>query len=411
LPNKTIAYNGAFIYEDGALLYILNEEGRYNVNGENAGYEYNLKDHLGNVRMVINSEGEVKQSNNYYPFGGVFGQYSSTENKFQFGGKELQEGTDWLDFGARMYQAELGRWLCFDPMAELAHGWTPYRYCFNNPMNVTDPTGLYEWDFDRFTDKISYAGEDGGPLTQYVTDLFTGLEMIMDNSTFSTYFGLDPGKYSAKRLEGESWYVSHYASSDYGSNLGEFIDVVDYNSCNFTPFVSMDWSYAKDNYYFRGQTRLSGVGLLFDGRWLYIHDSDGNCVYSCDAYAGRALSDGSFDYSISRQKQFKTGPIPEGDYFMFVDKIETITPVHNIAGLIRSGGWPGGSIAWGQQRAWLYQVDGTNTYGRGGFSIHGGVIPGSAGCIDILGNDVHFFNKLKGTPDVNCAVYLKVRYK
>jgi RHS repeat-associated protein len=243
-----MTYNGGFVYEDGVLQYILNEEGRYNVNGANAGYEYNLKDHLGNVRMVINSVGEVKQSNNYYPFGGIFDQYSSTENKYQFGGKELQEGTDWLDFGARMYQAELGRWLCFDPMAELAHGWTPYRYCFNNPMNVTDPTGLYEWDFDRFTDKISYAGEDGGPLTQYVTDLFTGLEMIMDNSTFSTYFGLDPGKYSAKRLEGESWYVSHYASSNYGSNLGEFIDVVDYNSCNFTPFVSMDWSYAVDNY-------------------------------------------------------------------------------------------------------------------------------------------------------------------
>ncbi len=143
LPGKTITYNGGFVYEDGALQYILNEEGRYSVNGINSGYEYNLKDHLGNGRMVINSSGDDVQTNNYYPFGGIFAQYSSSSNKYKFNGKELQEETDWLDYGFRMYDNRIGRWMCQDPMAEKAHNisHSPYNYCVNNPVNYIDPDG------------------------------------------------------------------------------------------------------------------------------------------------------------------------------------------------------------------------------------------------------------------------------
>lgn len=48
------------------------------------------------------------------------------------------------DFGARNYDPAIGRWLNVDPLAEKAPNWTPYRYAFNNPINVTDPTGLFE---------------------------------------------------------------------------------------------------------------------------------------------------------------------------------------------------------------------------------------------------------------------------
>jgi hypothetical protein len=52
-------------------------------------------------------------------------------------------------------------------------------------------------------------------------------------------------------------------------------------------------------------------------------------------------------------------------------------------GYVGRGSWPGGEVAWGDSRVWLTPGAQTNTFGRSGFSIHGGWYPGSAGCIDL----------------------------
>ncbi|TDB67990.1 hypothetical protein EZE20_03430 [Arundinibacter roseus] len=43
-----------------------------------------------------------------------------------------------MDYGARQYDATLGRWMSGDPLAEQAPDWTPYRYGFNNPLKYTE---------------------------------------------------------------------------------------------------------------------------------------------------------------------------------------------------------------------------------------------------------------------------------
>jgi len=149
--------------------------------------------------------------------------------------------------------------------------------------------------------------------------------------------------------------------------------------------------------------------LAFDGNQLSI-SHNGKEVYSTKAYSGRPLEDGSFDYSVSRQKMKGVGPIPEGTYFINGSKIQTMSTLDGLMGLAQFGGWPGGSFAWGEQRAWITPLTGTNTYGRGGFSIHGGYEPGSAGCIDLVGNVVPFFNTLQSTPGGNGMIMLNVRY-
>jgi len=53
------------------------------------------------------------------------------------------------------------------------------------------------------------------------------------------------------------------------------------------------------------------------------------------------------------------------------------------AGVFGRGTWPGNYKSWGNHRVWLYPMEGTNTFGRTLFSLHGGDFLGSAGCVDL----------------------------
>ena len=117
-------------------------------------YEYHIKDHLGNTRIVVSQNGVELQQSAYYPFGMSFMQTNSgSDNKYLYNGKELQDDLlgntqlDWYDYGARMYDAQLGRWFVVDPMAELYYSTNPYAYVGNNPIFFLDLDGKKWVDF------------------------------------------------------------------------------------------------------------------------------------------------------------------------------------------------------------------------------------------------------------------------
>ena len=105
---------------------------------------YYLKDHLGSIRLTIDENGNKVHAQDYYPFGEVLREYTTTgiEEKYKFTGKERDFGTEYDYFGARYYDSFLGRWLSVDPLSALYPGWSPYNYSLNNPINLTDILGL-----------------------------------------------------------------------------------------------------------------------------------------------------------------------------------------------------------------------------------------------------------------------------
>ena len=137
-------YAGNKVYRNGTLSMILTEEGYITLSGTTPTYHYYLKDHQGNNRVVIDQAGTVEQVNHYYPFGGLFGEGLQTSNQpYRYNGKELdrQLNLDLYDYGARHYDATLGRWLTVDPMAEKYYSILPYVYVANNPVRFIDPDG------------------------------------------------------------------------------------------------------------------------------------------------------------------------------------------------------------------------------------------------------------------------------
>jgi len=123
--------------------------------------EFHLKDHLGNTRVTVDNTGKKVQTNNYYPFGMTFATSGNPTNKYLYNGKELQEETDWLDYGARFYMADIGRWGAIDPLAEKWRRMSPYNYAANNPVRFIDPDGMAMTDFLGKDDELIKHIDDG----------------------------------------------------------------------------------------------------------------------------------------------------------------------------------------------------------------------------------------------------------
>jgi RHS repeat-associated protein len=271
-------------------------------------------------------------------------------SSYTFSAKERDLETGYSYFGARYYDAGLSVWLSVDPMAWKYPNWSNYLYCRNRPIILIDPNGL----FDIETGTI----EKGDNLTQ----------------------------------------IAKQINEEFGTNLS-VTEIAKANGIKDPNKIR-----AGDKIILPGQN----IQLTFDSQELKVHD----LTYSIDmpglSWEGVSGKDGY--QSQEYQSIANTGPIPEGSYTVDptrTQSYESTSTKDRLLGAIGRGTWPGGTDSWGQYRTWLTPLEGTNTHGRSGFTIHGGTKPGSAGCIDLTSQNNSFHNWLKshGNP-----IILNVRY-
>jgi len=110
---------------------------------------YYLRDHLGSVLALSDTNGNICESYRYdawgrttvYDVGGNALSKSAMGNRIAFQGREYSWATGLYYFRARWYDPVTGRWLSPDPIG-INGGLNQYVFCANNPVNFTDPLGL-----------------------------------------------------------------------------------------------------------------------------------------------------------------------------------------------------------------------------------------------------------------------------
>ncbi len=155
-----------------------------NIVAPNNGYAFVYVSNASNIDVyfdnlqITHDRGHLIEENHYYPFGLKMAPICSQKfpdpteghlkNNNQYNDKEVDDegGLNWIDFGFRNYDPQIGRFVQMDPLADSYEHQSMYCYASNNPVDFVDVDGLgieIGGIFDGIKSLFSKAGELGCP--------------------------------------------------------------------------------------------------------------------------------------------------------------------------------------------------------------------------------------------------------
>ncbi|MDP2905898.1 MAG: RHS repeat-associated core domain-containing protein [Candidatus Omnitrophota bacterium] len=165
---KDAAGNWSSAYSDSINVQNVPKERIYiYLNGKRVAMEENGKkyffhsDHLGSTSVVTDETAQQVKYLEYKPYGETKVEDGPKTIKRKFTGKELDDSTGLYDYGARMYEAGLGRFISADtvePNLNNPQTLNRYSYTLNNPLKYIDPNGHEELEFQIMTSAALVTG-------------------------------------------------------------------------------------------------------------------------------------------------------------------------------------------------------------------------------------------------------------
>lgn len=239
---------------------------------------------LGNVLTTISDrkkrlagttpafEAVIETAQDYYPFGSLMPgrKYNAGEYRFGFNGKEKNDEVTGVtgatyDYGFRIYDSRISRFLSIDPLFRDFAFWTPYQFGGNTPIQALDLDGLEILDFRALlTAKVTKV--EIGKIISYEISLVNGENNQHVHSKLNSY----TSRPIYKKIETQQLTQTHYTGALAGSNgkLGELSKAQKYSNNNPTA----------------SNTAAGGSAALFVTKTLYEFTNINRETFAEDVY-------------------------------------------------------------------------------------------------------------------------------
>jgi RHS repeat-associated protein len=210
------------VYTFGQMRYLTG-----NGNTEDGLYFYH-GNHLSSTQVITDVHANISQAVLYTPWGSVIKEYKAdwmldTIPRYLFNAKELDEESGMYYCEVRYYAPPT--FISRDPLIDSFPNWTPYHYCFNNPIKYIDPTGMSPGDktspkLEFYMEiKVSFGPQIGGSIK--IFNAGVDLKAQGPSVEGSTRFALSyhNGKWSAE-ADQSSKNIDYNLSAGIGNLIG-----------------------------------------------------------------------------------------------------------------------------------------------------------------------------------------------
>lgn len=352
-----------------------------------------------NFKVALN-RARIIEEDHYYAFGLKIAAISSQKvgdvnegslkNNYLYQGdfSEFDDDIGWNDFQLRNYDVQIGRWVQADPYDEFP---SPYIGMANDPVNIVDPDGGSIFGLSgldatilKTTTGMAIGGIVGGAIGGDTKSFFGGMLLggAIGAGSGISWGGALKGALPSLAVQGADLAINSYVR--YASYSNQDNNAwIDYNGTEVT---------------------------IYKGQY---GDTKGSTIYK--KYPGTSGLPGS--QNSSKQGEKDAGPVPEGDYSINLRPSFTRKASTNADGSTQPDigvdllPWENGTLysGWGQWRARLQALRGTNLRGRdGNFYFHDSYKGYSHGCIETttdLYYDLWKFRKIGMT-----SIKVRIKY-